>query len=505
MSTDSYRTILRASSIIGGASVINILAGLAKMKVAAVLLGPAGVGLIGLYQTFMQTAVTLAALGVGNSGTRQIAAAGAEGGAAAVGRVRRALFWGTLAQALLGAAIFWLASDWIAEHLMADPDRAGEVAWLALGVALGVAGGAQGALLTGLRRVADLARVQIGSGVIGSALGVGALWLWGAEGLIAMVLIAPVVSFALGHLYVARLDRPTGPPDPARVLAREWGAMARLGLAFMISGLITTLGFLAARVLVQRELGPEALGQFQAAWAIGMTYLGFVLGAMGTDYYPRLTAAISDPAAATRLVNEQTEVALLLCGPVLVAMLGCAPWVIRLLYTGEFGPAVDILRWQLLGDILKVMSWPLGFVLVAAGAGKTFVLTESTGIGVFVLGVFVALPLIGVTATGVAFLALYVAYLPLVWWLGGRRIGFRWSRAVRWQAALVIAAALTVEGAARGSDLAGAALGLGLGALLAVWSLMRLAAASGAAGRLAPLARMGERIRAWTTRPKATR
>ncbi|MFN3592652.1 MAG: hypothetical protein ACK4TG_10750, partial [Thermaurantiacus sp.] len=54
----SYRTVLRASSLIGGASAGNVLAGIVKMKVAAVLLGPAGVGLVGLYQSIMQTAAT---------------------------------------------------------------------------------------------------------------------------------------------------------------------------------------------------------------------------------------------------------------------------------------------------------------------------------------------------------------------------------------------------------------------------------------------------------------
>lgn len=499
MSSASYRTILRASSLIGGASAVNILAGLVKMKAAAVLLGPAGVGLIGLYQNLVQTAGSVAGLGVQNAGTRQIAAAGAEGGAAAVGRVRRALFWGTLVQALIGAMLFWLARGWIASGVLDDSDRVTEVAWLALGVALVVASGAQTALLTGLRRTGDIARLRIGSGLLGAVLGVAAIWIWGVEGLLAMVLVAPLVSFALGHLYVARLGQPKGSPEPARTIAREWGAMARLGLAFMISGLATMLGFLTVRVMVQRELGPEALGQFQAAWAIGMTYLGFVLGAMGTDYYPRLTAAMSEPLAAARLVNEQTEVALLLCGPVLVAMLGCAPWVIRLLYSAEFAPAVEILRWQLLGDILKVMSWPLGFILLASGAGKTFVVTESVGIGVFVLGVAVGLPLIGVTATGVAYLGLYLVYLPLVSWLGGQRIGLRWSRPVRLQAGIVMVAAVAVEVAARWSNQAGAAAGLGFGALLGLWSLIRLSAASSATGRLAPLARLGQRMRIWMT------
>jgi PST family polysaccharide transporter len=377
--------------------------------------------------------------------------------------------------------------------ILQEPDRAGDVAWLSLGVALTVAAGAQGALLTGLRRVSDLARINVAVAIIGSALAVLCLWLWGEDGLVAMVLIGPVLSFMLGHLYVARLGPPAGAAPPLKDLAADWQLMAKLGFAFMLSGLVTTLGHLAVRTLVQREAGTEALGQFQAAWAIGSTYLGFVLGAMGTDYYPRLTAAMGDKETATRLVNEQTEVALLLCAPVLLAMLGFAPWVIRLLYTPEFAPAAEILRWQLLGDVLKVVSWPLGFVLLAAGAGKTFVVTETIGMTVFMLGVLTGLPLIGITSTGVAFFALYVAYLPLVWWLGGRLIGFRWTGAVKLQATTVMTAALLVEFGARWSDQVGAAAGAALAAAMSIWALKRLSDKTGLGGRIVAILKPGRR------------
>jgi len=500
LSDSSYRTILRSSAIIGGAQVISIAVGLVKMKAVAVLLGPAGVGLVGLYMNLVQTASTVSALGFGSAGTRQIATAQAEGGDVAVGRTRRALFWGTMGLALFGAAIFWALSGWIARVILDDHTRASDVASLSFAVALTVAAGSQGALLTGLRRVGDLARINVLSGVVGTVLGVAALLLCGQGGLVALVLVAPAATYLFGHLYVARLGPPAGQPAILPELIQEWRVMARLGSAFMISVLVTLLGFLVARTLVQRELGSEALGQFQAAWAIGTTYLGFVLGAMGTDYYPRLAAAITDRTAACRLVNQQTEVALLLCAPVLMALLGLAPWVISLLYTDHFGPAVDILRWQLMGDLLKVMSWPLGFVIIALAAGKTYVLTEALGIGVFVVGVWIGMPIIGVTATGVAFLALYVVYLPLVWWFGGRKIGFTWSRAVRAQALVLILCAIAVDLAARQSDVAGAILGLGLATATGVWALMRLASASGATGRLAPLARGGERMKRWMIR-----
>lgn len=138
MSDSSYRTILRSPSIIGGAQVINIAVSLVKMEAVAVLLGPAGVGLVGLYMNSVQTASTVSALGFGNVGTRQIASAQAEGGDMAVGRTRRALFWGTMGLALFGAAVFWVLSGWIARFVLDDPSRANEVAWLSLAAALTV-------------------------------------------------------------------------------------------------------------------------------------------------------------------------------------------------------------------------------------------------------------------------------------------------------------------------------------------------------------------------------
>lgn len=438
-SVKSYRQILRSTSIIGGASFVNILIGLVRVKIVAVLLGPAGVGLIGLLLNLVATASSVAALGIGAVGTRQIAEAAGREDDHAVAVARRALFWGTLAMSVVGALVFWLLRDVLATHVLADPALSYEVGWLALGVGLTVAGGSQGALLNGLRRIGDLARISMVSAALATTLGVGALLLWHEKGILLYLLMTPVASFVVGHWYVARLPKVQAPPPLLRELAQQWRTLVRLGTAFMLAGLVAAAGELAARTLVQRTLGAEALGQFEASWLISMTYIGFVLRAMGTDYYPRLTAVIHDHAAANKLVNEQTEVALLLAGPVFLAMLGLAPWVIELLYSSRFAEAAAILRWQILGDILKVVSWPLGFIILAAGDGRTFILSEALGMTVFVICVWIGLPLLGVRATGFGFLIMYVIYLPLVYWLAVRRTGFRWARGVAARALLLFA------------------------------------------------------------------
>lgn len=427
----SYRQILRSTSIIGGASVINILIGLVRIKVVALLLGPAGVGLIGLFSNLIGTAANVASLGTGIVGTRQIAEAAGREDANAVAAARRALFWGTLALAAAGSLVFWLLRGTLAIHVLSDPALSGEVGWLALGVGLTVASGSQGALLNGLRRIGDLARVSVYSALIATVLGVSALLLWHERGLLVYLLLTPAASFMVGHWYVARLPKVEGPHTQLRAMRQQWATLARLGMAFMLAGLAVTLGQLMVRTLVQRELGADALGHFEAAWVISMTYIGLVLRAMGTDYYPRLTAVIHDHAAVNRLVNEQTEVALLLAGPVFVAMLGLTPWVVELLYSSKFSEAAMVLRWQILGDVLKVASFPLGFVILAAGDGKTFIISDTTAMAVFVLFVWLGLPYLGLQATGVGFLAMYVVYLPMVYWLAKKRTGFAWNQKIK--------------------------------------------------------------------------
>lgn len=490
MSAPNYRTILRSSSIVGAAQIANVLLGLAKMKAAAVLLGPTGIGLIGLYMSLVQTAASVASLGTNSVGTRQIAEALSTAGEAAVSHVRRALFWGTLILALSGGLVFWLLGDSLSHLFVEDARRVKDVPWLSIGVTLSVLTGGQTALLTGFRKVGDVARITVASGFLGSALGIGAIWIAGEDGIVAMVLAPQLASLILGQFFVRKIGKPLGASPSISSVMREWRVFVTLGAAVMLSGLIATSGHLLARVLVQREIGNEALGVFQAAWAVGMTYIGFALTAMATDYYPRLTSIISDRKAACRLVNEQTEVALLLGGPVLLLLLGIAPWVVLLLYSKEFGASVEVLRWQLLGDIFKVASFPLGFLILASGAGRVFVLAEFLATSVFVSVIVVFLSSLGVIATGLGYLAMYAVYLPIVWWFAARRIGFAWMPAVKIQLMALVAAALCIGFLSATSETLGAGAGVLFALIFAVWALMRLSEETGYGGRIGGLAQI---------------
>lgn len=476
MST-SYRQILRSSSILGGASVINIAISLVRTKVVAALLGATGIGLVGLLQSLMATASQIASLGIGLSGTRQVAEAASQSSPEAIAAVRRALFLGTAVLGALGGGVVWCLREQLATEVLGDFARADDVGWLALGVALTVFAGSQVALINGFQRMGDLAKISVGTSLCSTVVGVLAISLFGSDGVVLFVVVTPVAGCLVGHHFVRALPTTTAPagvPIPWPVVQKQLSTMIRLGTTFMVAGAVSTVGQLGVRTLILRGVGPDALGQFQAAWSISMTYISFVLSAMAGDYYPRLTAAVGDNARVNQLVNEQSEVALLLAGPVFMAMLALAPWVIWLLYTADFAEAAVLLRWQVLGDVLKVVGWPMGFIILASGHGKTFVFTQTLQLGVFTGLVWWGLPVIGVEATGPAFVAMYVCGVSVNYLLAMRNTSFSWNSHVRWHAAVLIGLSVGVSVLARWSELAGTSMGLVASAALGVHSFSRL-------------------------------
>lgn len=498
---DSYKTILRSSSIIGGASVVNIVLSIARMKVAAVFLGPAGVGLIGLFSNLVDMGTSIASMGINRAGVRQIADSTGTGDLQTIATARRALFWATLALALLGAAVFWLLRGFLSVKVLHDPNLSGDVGWLALAVGLSVASGSQGALLTGLRRIGDLSRVSVLSALFSSVLGIAAILFWEQEGLVVYMLAGPLASFFFGHWYVSKIKLTAVAKVTYSEIAYQWHTLVKLGFAFMLAALVSIFGLLIIRSIIQNQLGLQELGYFQAAWAISVTYIGFVLGAMSTDYYPRLTAAMRDHVEVNRMVNEQTEIAFLLAGPILLAMMALAPWVIQLLYSREFMPATDVLHWQILGDVLKLASWPLGFVILAAGDGKIYMFSESMSMGTFVLLTWLMIPWLGLEASGLACLGMYVVSLPLVYWLAKRRTGFYWESIVIKQIILMFVAASVIMVLARYSQNAAAGFGLLLSAAFGLYGFSRLAHKTelkGGIGKMAMLVqKQMKRIGVW--------
>jgi len=112
-----------------------------------------------------------------------------------------------------------------------------------------------------------------------------------------------------------------------------------------------------------------------------------------------------------RLVNEQTEIGLLLALPGLLATMSLAPVILKLFYTHEFLNAVELIQWFVLGCLMRIISWPLGYVMLALGKGGVFLLIEISLKILEIAAIALGINYFGVKGVAIAFFAIAAIYL----------------------------------------------------------------------------------------------
>ena len=425
-SRHSYSQILRSSAVIGGSSLVIAIISMVRTKALAVLLGPAGYGLLGAFGLIVDLARTAAQLGVNGSGVRQIAEAVGSEDEQRIARTVLVLRRATMGCAVLGTMLLAVFAEQISTLTFGTANHATAVALLSVAVSLGLFTGSQSALLQGMRRIGDLAKVGIIGAVAGTLVSVPMVFFLGEDGLVSS-LIAVAAASAFASWWYARKVVVGAPVDPkVDGLAKEFASLFKLGLAFLGSGLLSMGAMYIVRAIVVRDLGLEAAGIYQAAWTLGGLYIGFILQALGADFYPRLVGVIADHPECNRVVNEQAQVSLLLSAPGVIATITFAPLAVYLLYSVEFSASIEVLRWICLGMAMRIVTWPLGFIIVAKSRQLAFLGTDAAWAVANVSLTWLFVNRFGINGTGIAFFCSYLLHAAIVYPLARRMTGFRW-------------------------------------------------------------------------------
>jgi antigen flippase len=422
----SHAEALKSTSIIGGSTVIVMLIRMLRTKVLAILLGPGGIGLEAIYDSVVSLARTASDLGISSAGVRQIASAVGSGSQPVIATTVFTLRRVCLVLGIIGATALFCARESVSRVAFGNADHASDIGLLSIILLFGAVMGGQGALLQGMRRIGDLAKMNIFGTLVGAVLSIPIVFVWGRAGIPAYMVLGAGVGVFISWFYARRV-RIEPVRVPFRQMTGEAHSLLKLGLVFLSSGLMTTGALFLLRVFVTRQEGVYGAGQFQAASALSMVYVGFVLQAMGTDFYPRLTVVAHDNRRCNQLVNEQAEISILLALPGVLATLALAPWVIHIFYSSKFDKAAEILCWQVTGTFLQVNSWPIGFILVAKGRAAAFFWTDLASYSVYVVLGWVGLKLFGLPGIGMAFLGLYAFHWCVVYAIVRRISGFALS------------------------------------------------------------------------------
>jgi antigen flippase len=423
----SYRQIFKSTVLIGGTQVINILIGIVRTKFLAILLGPAGVGIAGLYQSTTGLIGTIAGFGIGRAGVRQIAEAVGSGDEDKIALTSITLRRASLISGLFGMLVVLLFCKPLAWATFGSNEYAWGIAIVSPVLLFDGISSGQKALLQGMRKLKELALCQIWGAIFGSFASIIVIYFWGKQA-VMWYLVAIAAFGILVSWWYARKVRIIHFGNSIHNMIVETRSLLKMGGAFMVSGLIGSGTIYLTRALLIRELGMDAVGLYMAVITLSSIYVNMVLQAMLADYYPRLTAVACNHESVNQLINEQTEMGLLMAIPGILVTISLAPWVLEVFYSKAFTSATDVIRWQILGIALRVLSWPLSIIMPAMGLPHLMVIAETVAGLVQIVLFFICIKQWGLEGTGISFFLTYAVYAVVVFLFAKKITGFYWSQ-----------------------------------------------------------------------------
>jgi len=426
---NSYKESLKATSLFGGVQVYNILIGIIRSKFVAVLLGPVGMGINGLLISATDLIMSLTNLGLGTSAVRDIAEANATKDAGKIALVIRVFRWLVWLTGLLGAVICLLFSPYLSYVTFGNYQYTVAFVILSSSVLFKQLATGQTALLQGMRKYADMAKANVIGNTIGLFLTVPLYYLWGLDAIVPVLVITSVISFILSYYYsnkvkIEKVEITT------KSIKKEGKGMLKMGFFISLQGLFSVGASYLVRIFISNKGGLDDVGLFTAGFAIINTYVGLIFTAMGTDYYPRLSAVNSDGEVFNKTINQQAEISLLLLAPIIAGFIIFIKPVVTILYSSKFLPVEGLIYWAILGIFFKAASWTIAYSFLAKGDTTAFFWSELAAIIYTTAFNILGYMYWGLTGLGISFLVGYIVYLIQVWIIAGKRYHIHFQKGI---------------------------------------------------------------------------
>lgn len=417
---------MQATSLFGGVQVFLIIIAVIRSKFVALLLGPAGMGVVGLLMSTTGLMAGLTNFGLGTSAVKNITEATETNDGdriSTVVAVVRRLVWFT---GLLGAILTLIFSPWLSQFTFGNKEYTIAFIWISITLLFAQLTTGELVLLQSFRRLQQLAKANVYGSFTGLIFTIPLYYKFGLDGIVPVIIITGAVTFFFSW-YFAKSLKTKEVKVTKEITITEGKSMMIMGFMISLSSLIALLAAYLLRIFINRTGNIADVGFYSAGFTIINTYVGMIFTAMGTDYYPRLAEMSSDNDKCREHINQQSEIALLILAPILMIFLVFINWAVILLYSTQFLSIIGMVYWATLGIFFKAVSWAIAFLFLAKGAGKLFFWNEFAGsiytLGFSLLGYYYG----GLTGLGIAFFITYILYLIQVYVIAHLKYKFTFS------------------------------------------------------------------------------
>lgn len=380
-------------------------------KILAVYVGPAGYAALGQFQNAVQMISTLAS-GAINTGVTKYTAEYHED------ESKQRAVWqtaGTIAlagSAMLSVLVFAFRED-LARLFLHNVSLSPVFGWFSATLVLFVLNTLLLAILNGKKDIRRYVVANIAGSVFALLVTSAMVVNWGLMGalvgfavyqslafFVTLVLCTKTPWFHLRHL-VGRIDTAV-----AKNLAK-YTAMA------LTTAATVPLSQILIRNHLGQSLGWEAAGYWEAMWRLSGAYLLLVTTTLSVYYLPRLAELKTGAEVRIEILAGYR---IILPAAVLCALLIYIfrSFIIATLFSAAFLPMEKLFFWQLIGDVLKIASWLIAYVMLSKAMTKIFILTEVFFSLSFVVLTFYLTQVFGIVGAVISYAVNYALYMMAV-------------------------------------------------------------------------------------------
>ena len=422
----SYRSLIKSTSIFGGVQFFKIIIAIVKSKIIALLLGPTGLGVLGLFNTTIGLITSLTNFGLSTSAVKDIAAASESGDEMRISRVTfvvKRLLWVT---GIIGAILTFFLSSKLSQFTFGNDDYKFAFMWLSSTLIFSQLTIGNIVLLQGMRKLNLLAKVNVIGSFIGLVLSVPFYYYLRLDGIVPAMIVSIVSLFLVSIFYYRKINFNSVRLNLIETLAEGKG-MLKMGFLISLTGFIANGVSYLLRIYISNYGDLVDVGLYTAGFTIIGTYVGLVFTAMSTDYYPRLSGVSDDNKKTILLINQQAEISILILAPILTVFLIFSYLAIIFLYSNEFTSIDRLIQWSALGMYFKAVSWAISFIFLAKGASIVFFWNELIWNVYFLVFSLLGYYLDGLDGLGIAFFISYVLYLIQVFLVAKNKYEFKFE------------------------------------------------------------------------------
>lgn len=370
-SSSHYKGIFKSTFLFGLVQVFKVLISFIKNKFVALLLGPEGVGILGIFISTSSMLQTGASLGISQSAVRDISEANSSSDRDKISKVIFVTNRLTLFTGLLGLILTIILSPFLSKWTFGNDSYT--VAYVLLGIAVtfNIITEGQLAILKGMRQLKSLANATIIGAVVGLVTSIPLYYLFNKSGIIPSLVITGFTALIFSNYFVRRINY-----DKIKMTLNETYKIANpmiiMGIALMFVTFLSSLSAVFISSYIRSKSGLDEVGYYNAGVAIINSYFGVIISALTTDYYPRLASINKDDKKIQIELNRQSSVSLVLTCPLIVLFIVFLPWFVTLLYSNEFFPTVEFMKYAIYGTLITICSNQVDMILVAKYEIKIF-------------------------------------------------------------------------------------------------------------------------------------